>query len=310
MLHAMNQPKGRKLSRSTAERVQARHGFYFAIPWIIGLLVFYAYPLLSSIYYSFTNYNVISKTRWVGMRNYEMLFKDKTFWIGISNTLEYAAIAVPIGVIFGVFLALMLNVKIPGRGLFRTIFYLPYLVPVVATAIIWQWLLNPQFGLINYTLSLLGINGPPWLGDPAWSKPSLVLMAQWMIGNNVIIYLAGLQDISKDYYEAADLDGANTFQKTIKITLPMLTPVIFFNLLMTIINTLQVFTLPYSLTQGTGKPANSLLFYSMYLYNNAFSYMKMGYASAMAWILFVVIMAITLTVWKTSGSWVFYQDEN
>ena len=169
---------------------------------------------------------------------------------------------------------------------------------------------HPQFGLVNYGLNLMGLKSLPWLGDPAWAKPSLVLIAQWLIGNNVIIYLAGLQDISRDYYEAAELDGAGSLRKTLSITLPMLSPVIFFNLIMTIINTLQVFTLPYSITQGTGKPADSMLFYSMYLYNNAFSYMKMGYASAMAWILFLVIIGVTLLVFKSSGAWVFYQDES
>jgi multiple sugar transport system permease protein len=294
----------------TAEKIQARAGLYFAIPWILGLLIFYVYPLISSIFYSFTDYNVISDFRWVGLDNYATLLKDGTFWRGITNTVLYAAMAVPTGVVLGVMLALMLNLKIPGRGIFRTVFYLPSLVPVVATSIIWQWLLNPQFGLINYSLGLLGLKGIPWLSSPAWAKPSLVIMAMWVIGNTVIVYLAGLQDISKDYYEAADLDGANAWNRAMHITLPLLTPVIFFNLMMTIINTLQVFTLPYSLTQGTGKPADSLLFYSMYLYNNAFSYMKMGYASAMAWILFIVIFVITMLVFRSSKRWVFYQDGN
>lgn len=300
----------RRKKNRTVEQNQERAGWGFALLWIIGLLIFYAYPLLSSIFYSFTDYNVVSEFKFVGMKNYIDLFHDATFWKGITNTIIYSVMAVPTGVVLGVFLALMLNTKIPGRGIFRTIFYLPSLVPVVATAIIWQWLLNPQFGLLNYLLNKIGLKSLPWLSDPVWSKPSLVIMAMWVIGNTVIVYLAGLQDISQDYYEAAAIDGANTWNKTIHITLPLLTPVIFFNLIMTIINTLQVFTLPFSLTQGTGKPADSLLFYSMYLYNNAFSYLKMGYASAMAWILFIVIFAFTMFVFRSSKSWVFYQDEN
>lgn len=300
----------KRIKNRTVEQNQERAGWGFAMLWIIGLLIFYAYPLFSSIFYSFTDYNVVSEFKFVGLKNYIDLFHDTTFWKGITNTIIYSVMAVPTGVVLGVFLALMLNTKIPGRGIFRTIFYLPSLVPVVATAIIWQWLLNPQFGLLNYLLNKVGLKSLPWLSDPVWSKPSLVIMAMWVIGNTVIVYLAGLQDISQDYYEAAAIDGANTWNKTIHITLPLLTPVIFFNLIMTIINTLQVFTLPFSLTQGTGKPADSLLFYSMYLYNNAFSYLKMGYASAMAWILFVVIFAFTMCVFRSSKSWVFYQDEN
>lgn len=294
---------------ANAERVAARAGVLFCLPWMVGLAIFYAYPLLSSIFFSFNAYNVVSPIKWVGLLNYQMLLKDKAFWLSISNTLIYAAMSVPLSALMGIGLALLLNVKLPGRGIFRTVFFMPTLVPVVATSILWQWLLNAQFGVVNYLLSTIGVVGPPWLGDPLWAKPSLVLMAQWTLGNAVIVYLAGLQDISRDYYEAADIDGANGWQKAIKITLPLLTPVIFFNVVMSVINTLQVFTLPYSVTYGTGKPANSLMFYSMYLYNNAFAYMKMGYASAMAWILFVIIIGFTLLLFRSSNSWVFYQDE-
>ncbi|TDF97108.1 carbohydrate ABC transporter permease [Paenibacillus piri] len=292
------------------ERSRAKYAYLFIAPWVVGLLLFYAYPLLGSVYYSFTNYNIVSETTWVGLANYRDLLKDHLFWTGIKNTLIYAAIEVPLSVLIGVLLALLLNVPIRCRGLFRTVFFLPTLVPIVATSIVWEWLLNPQFGLVNSKLDLLGIKGPGWLGDPLWSKPSLILMSLWGIGNAVIIYLAGLQDISKDYYEAADIDGASALKKARHITLPLLTPVIFFNMVMGIINALQVFTLPYAITYGTGKPADSLLFYSMYLYNNAFLYMKMGYASAMAWIMFVIIIAITLWVFKLSSKWVYYQGDD
>lgn len=298
-----------KINKPGMERKRAKYGVIFALPWILGLLLFYAYPLISSIYYSFTNYNVVSKVVWTGTLNYRLLLKDKLFWTGIYNTIYYAAFCVPLSVVFGITLALLLNMRVRAQGLFRTVFFLPTLVPVVAISIVWQWLLNPQFGLVNYLLGTIGIVGPPWLGSPVWSKPSLILMAQWTIGNSVIIYLAGLQDISRDYYDAAEVDGANAFQRAMRITLPLLTPIIFYNSVMGLINSLQVFTLPYAITAGTGNPANSLLFYSMYLYNNAFLYMKMGYASAMAWILFIIIMAVTLLMFVLSGKWVYYQGD-
>ena len=297
-------------TRSTIERKRAKFAYLFAAPWIVGLLVFYAYPLFGSIYYSFTNYNIIGNTSWIGLQNYKDLFRDPLFWTGIKNTVIYATLEVPLSVVVGVLLALLLNMRIKGRDLFRTVFFLPTLVPVIATSIIWEWLLNPQFGLVNTVLGEIGIKGPGWLGDPMWSKPSLVLMSLWGIGNAMIIYLAGLQDISQEYYEAAEIDGANSLKKAWHITLPLLTPVIFFNVVMGIIGALQVFTLPYAITYGTGNPANSLMFYSMYLYNNAFLYMKMGYASAMAWIMFVIIISITLLIFRSSSRWVYYQGDD
>ncbi|KIL39094.1 hypothetical protein SD70_22525 [Gordoniibacillus kamchatkensis] len=296
--------------RGSVEKRRAKYAYLFIAPWVIGLLLFYAYPLFGSIYYSFTNYNIVSATKWVGLANYRDLIHDHLFWVGIRNTLVYASFEVPLSVVIGVVLALLLNMPIKGRGIFRTVFFLPTLVPIVATSIVWEWLLNPQFGLVNSKLELLGIKGPGWLGDPAWSKPSLIIMSLWGIGNAMIIYLAGLQDISKEYYEAADIDGASAVRKAWHITLPLLTPVIFFNMVMGVINALQVFTLPYALTYGTGKPADSLLFYSMYLYNNAFLYMKMGYASAMAWIMFVIIITVTLWLFKSSNKWVYYQGDD
>jgi multiple sugar transport system permease protein len=301
--------KASKKTTSMETRIR-RAGILFALPWIIGLLAFYAYPLFSSMYYSLTNYNVISPSQWIGFENYSTLFNDDLFWKGLKNTLAYALMQVPLAIMFGVTLAMLLNLPVFGQGFLRTVFFLPSLLPVIATTILWQWLLNPQFGLVNAFLEKIGITGPGWLGDTTWSKPSLVIMTLWVLGNSILIYLAGLQDISKDYYEAADIDGANWLQKTFHITIPLLTPVIFFNMIMGVIHALQEFTLPYALTYGTGNPAESLLFYSMYLYNNAFLYMKMGYASAMAWILFVVVMLITVVLLKSSGKWVFYQGDD
>lgn len=290
------------------ERRKAKMGLLFTMPWIIGLLVFYAYPLISSIYYSLTTYSVLSPGKFVGLKNYERLFKDALFWKSVTNTLYFAAISVPVNIVVGVVIALLLNFRSKAIGIYRTIFFIPTLVPVIATATVWKFLLDSQYGLINQLLNLLGIASVPWLTSARFSKISLVMIAAWGVGQAIIVNLAGLQDISPTYYEAAEVDGANGFQKVRHITIPLLTPVIFYNLVMGMINALQTFTLPYSLTGGEGTPVNSLMFYVMYLYSNAFGYMKMGYASAMAWILFVIILVLTLVVVRSSRHWVQYQD--
>lgn len=290
------------------EKKKARMGLLFTLPWIIGLLLFYAYPLISSMYYSLTTYSVLSPGRFVGLKNYERLFKDALFWKSVANTLYFAAISVPVNIVLGVVIALLLNFKSKMIGIYRTVFFIPTLVPVIATATVWKFLLDSQYGLINQLLNLLGISSVPWLTSARYSKLSLVMIAAWGIGQAIIVNLAGLQDISPSYYEAAEVDGANGVQKIRHITIPLLTPVIFYNLIMGMINALQTFTLPYSLTGGEGTPVNSLMFYVMYLYNNAFGYMKMGYASAMAWILFVIILVLTLIVFRSSKHWVQYQD--
>ncbi len=289
------------------EKRKARTGLLFTLPWIIGLLVFYAYPLLSSMYYSFTNYSVLNPGKFVGLANYKALLSDDIFWKSIANTLFFTAFSVPVNLVFGIIIALLLNRNIKGIGIYRTIFFIPTLVPVVATATVWRWLMNSQYGLFNNILSAFGLGPVPWLASERWSKISLVIIATWGIGQAIIINLGGLQDISPECYEAAEVDGANPLQKIIRITLPLLTPVIFYNLIMGIINALQVFTLPYTLTYGEGGPANSMTFYVMHLYNNAFGYMKMGYASAMAWILFMIILVLTVVVFRSSKKWVHYQ---
>jgi len=286
-----------------------KYGILFALPWIIGLIIFYAIPLFSSIYFSFTTYSILQPGEFIGLQNYKDLFHDPLFWKSVYNTIYFTVFFVPLSIIFGVALAMMLNMKVKGMAVYRTIFFLPTLVPHVALAVLWMWLLNPGFGLVNGLLNTIGIEGPAWLGSETWSKPSLILMSLWGIGQAVVIYLAGLGDIPDDYYDAADVDGANWFQKTFHITLPLLTPVIFFNLVMGIIGAFQQFTLPYTLTQGQGTPANSLTFYVMYLYDNGFKFFKMGYASAMAWILFIIIMALTAVVFITSKRWVHYQGK-
>jgi len=315
--------KSNPINEKTTQHVQVRtkrknilanfseykYGILFALPWIIGLIIFYAIPLFSSIYFSFTTYSILQPGEFIGLQNYKDLFHDPLFWKSVYNTIYFTVFFVPLSIIFGVALAMMLNMKVKGMAVYRTIFFLPTLVPHVALAVLWMWLLNPGFGLVNGLLNTIGIEGPAWLGSETWSKPSLILMSLWGIGQAVVIYLAGLGDIPDDYYDAADVDGANWFQKTFHITLPLLTPVIFFNLVMGIIGAFQQFTLPYTLTQGQGTPANSLTFYVMYLYDNGFKFFKMGYASAMAWILFIIIMALTAVVFITSKRWVHYQGK-
>nr|WP_226527598.1 sugar ABC transporter permease [Metabacillus niabensis] len=299
-------PKRKNLFTNLSEY---KYGILFALPWILGLIIFYAIPLFSSIYFSFTTYSILQPGEFIGLQNYKDLFHDPLFWKSVYNTIYFTVFFVPLSIIFGVALAMMLNMKVKGMAVYRTIFFLPTLVPHVALAVLWMWLLNPGFGLVNGLLNTIGIEGPAWLGSETWSKPSLILMSLWGIGQAVVIYLAGLGDIPDDYYDAADVDGANWFQKTFHITLPLLTPVIFFNLVMGIIGAFQQFTLPYTLTQGQGTPANSLTFYVMYLYDNGFKFFKMGYASAMAWILFIIIMALTAVVFITSKRWVHYQGK-
>jgi multiple sugar transport system permease protein len=284
-------------------------GFFFALPWIIGLLLFQAYPLFMSAYYSLTSYSILEPGEFVGLKNFNTLFQDRVFWTSIYNTLYFTVIFVPLSIVMGVILALLLNLKIRGQGFYRTLFFIPSLVPAVATTIIWLWLLNPQFGLVNFWLDKIGISGPPWIGSEAWSKPSLILMSLWGTGQAVVIYLAGLQDIPQDYYDAAQVDGANGWQRTNLITLPLLTPVIFFNLIIGTIGALQNFVLPYTLTNGQGTPANSMMFYVMYLYTNGFGYLKMGYASAMAWILFLIVVILTAIIFISQKRWVHYQGK-
>jgi multiple sugar transport system permease protein len=303
----IRQPVLDKVSSNKMSKVTKRNvtsGLLFVSPWIIGFIFLTLVPFVLSLYYSFTDYDVVAAPAWVGVQNYVRLFQDTLFWKSIINTMYYTVFSVPLSIAIGVALALLLNLKIKGMAFYRTVFYLPSIVPIVASSILWLWLFDPQFGLINGMLEAIGIPGPGWLVDPAWSKPALIVMGLWGVGGAMIIYLAGLQDIPHEMYESAELDGAVWWQKIVYITIPMLTPVIFFNLIMGLIGSFQYFTQAYIVT--TGGPNDSTLFYSLYLYNNAFSYFHMGYASAMAWILFMIIMAATMVVFKSSARWVFY----
>ena len=281
-------------------------GWLFIMPWFIGFLWFDVLPLFLNVYLSFTDFSVGAKIpNWIGLANYQEFFKgDHLIGVSLVNTLYYIGVHVPLLIIFAFSLALLLNANIRGRGAYRTLFYLPSLVPVVASSIIWIFMLRTRDGLINQVLGLVGIKAIPWLQRPEWSKPALILMSLWGFGGQMVIYLAGLQGISQELYEASDIDGANGLQKLFRITVPLMTPTIFFNLIMSIIGSFQVFAAAYIMTNGG--PLKSTLFYMLHLYNNAFRYFKMGYASAMALILFLIILTLTLIVNRTSERWVFY----
>lgn len=283
---------------------EAGWGYLFALPWFVGLSIFIFYPFIANIFYSFTEYNIVESPEWVGIDNYRVLMHDSLFWKSLYNTIYYTAV-VPLQLIIALLLAFLLNQKVKGQRYFRTFFYLPVLVPLVASCVLWKWMLSPNYGLVNSLLYKIGINGPGWFANENWSKPSLILMGTWVVGGAMIIFLATLQDIPEVLYEAAEIDGAAAFKKFFHITLPLLTPAIFFNLVMGIIVSFQVFTQAYIITAGG--PMYSTTFYVLYLYNNAFKFFRMGRASAMALILFIGIFIITLFIVKTSSKWVYYE---
>jgi multiple sugar transport system permease protein len=285
-------------------------GYAFISPWLIGFLVFVAGPFVVSIYLSFTRYEVVTAPQWLGLTNYRnLLGDDPLFWKALWITIKYALVAVPVGIVAGVGLALLLNLRVAGMSVYRTVFYLPAIVPVVATSVVFVWLLKPQIGLVSQLLQALGLAAkdiPAWLQDPHWALWSLVFMSLWGVGGSMIIYLAGLKDIPETLYEAAAIDGASAWQRTWHITLPMLTPVIFFNLVMGVIGAFQYFTQAFIMTEGG--PDDSTHFYALYLFNRAWRYLDMGYASAMAWILFLIVMVLTVAIFKTHRRWVHYGE--
>jgi multiple sugar transport system permease protein len=283
----------------------SRIALLFALPWLLGFTTFLAYPVLASFLYSFTDFSVLRPPRFVGFENYVEMAHDDVFWTTIRNTLIYVLSAVPLGSVTALLLALLLNTKVKGMAFYRTLFYVPSLVPMVALGVLWLWIFNGEYGLLNEGLRTLGLFTPNWLGDPAWSKATLVLVAMWGSGNAMVIYLAGLQDIPVSLYEAADLDGARLWAKTRHVTLPMLSPVILFNGIMGIIGGLQVFAVPYVMFPG-GAPARSTYFFTTYLFENAFRFQRMGYASAMGWVLFVITVALTWLALRLSERQVHY----
>lgn len=282
-------------------------GYLFIAPWLIGFLVFTLGPFIQSFYLSFTRYNIVQPPKFIGLANYRMmLFDDELFWKSLWVTIRFALCSVPLVLVVGVLLALLLNSNVKGIAAFRTIFYLPSIIPTVATTSIFMWILNPQVGMVNQILDLIGIKGPAWLSDPTWTPWSLVFMSVWGAGGSMVIYLAGLKDIPTYLYEAATLDGAGPIQKLKAVTLPMLSPVIFFNLVMGIIGTFQYFTQAFMISKGQGGPEDSTMFYALYMFQRSWKYMDMGYGSAMAWVLFVIIILITSVIFRSHTRWVHY----
>jgi len=293
--------------RSTQE---AAKGYAFISPWIIGFLLFSLGPMLASIYLSLAHFDIASAPRFIGLGNYRHAFRsDPLFWSSLGRTAVYTLLSVPLGIAGSLFVAALLNQEIHGKALFRTLFFLPSLTPVVASGLLWSWLLQPQVGLINYVLWHIGIIGPGWLSDPSLALPCLVGIALWggIGGSRMIIFLAGLQGIPQELLEAANLDGAGAWIKFWHVTVPMLTPVIFFNLVLGLIDSLGVFAIAYVATDGG--PAYATWFYMLHLVNQALRYFDMGYASALAWIFFVIVMAFTYLQVRMAKRWVYYAGE-
>jgi multiple sugar transport system permease protein len=282
-------------------------GLAWTAPWWVGFLLFLALPLGISLYISFCDYPLLQPPVYVGAANYKALAEDPVFHKVVLNTLKYVVMAIPIGTILAILLAVLLNARVRGQAFFRACVFLPTIVPVVATGVMWLWLLNPDLGLINSTLARVHVQGPMWLSTPNWAMTSLVLASLWSVGSPVVIYLAGLQDIPEELYESARLDGAARWGQFRHVTLPGLGPVILFNVIIGIITTWQLFALPYMMWRGQPGPDRATYFFTMYLFDNAFRFLKMGYASAMAWIQFMIILALTGLVFWVGKRTVHYR---
>ncbi len=290
---------------SPLRRKEERTAYLFLLPWILGFIIFTAGPMIASAYLSLTSYDLLSAPQFVGLNNFkEMFLRDELFWHSLKVTAIYSLVSVPLSIIIGYTLALLLNQNIKGLAFFRTIYYMPAVVSGVAVAILFQWIFNPELGLVNAILYKFGIQGPGWFASVDWALPTFIIISLWSVGGSIVIYLAGLQGIPTELYEAAELDGAGGLKKLRYITIPMTTPVIFLQLIMGIINSFQVFTQAYVITGGG--PAYATLFYVLYLYQNGWQFFRMGYASALAWVLFAIIVSLTLIIFKTSDRWVYY----
>lgn len=292
--------------RSPLRRREAIAGLLFTAPWIISLLLFTAYPVLASGYFSFTEYNVIQPPKWSGLENYSTMLSDPAVGIAVKNSFYYALISVPVSLVGSLLLALILNMGARGIGFYRTLFYLPTLAPPVVGVIVFMLMFSPANGLVNEVLRGTGLPTPGWLSDPAWSKPTLIIMSLWGLGASSLIFLAGLQEIPKSLLEAAEIDGAGIWGRFRHITIPLLSPVILFNLVMGVIGSFQVFTSAFVVGGTEGGPLDSTLMYVVLIYRNAFRYFQMGYASALSVMLFVAVAVLTAIIFLVSKRWVFY----
>lgn len=298
----------RKTKMSPMARQEEVAGWLMASPWILGILIWMVGPFGAAAYLSFTDYDILSRSSFVGLENFQiMLTDDPLFWTSMRVTTIYAFVSVPLQIVLGLFLAMLLNTKIRGLAWFRTVYYLPTVLTGVAVSFLWIWIFSADWGVLNYLLSLIGIQGPNWLTSESWALPSLIIMSLWGVGGGMVIYLAGLQGVPTEFYEAAEVDGAGWWPKFWHITLPIISPVILFQLIMGIIGALQTFTQGYVMTEGG--PNNATLFYLLYLWRSAFERLQMGYASALAWGIFVYILALTLLVLRSSAAWVYYMGE-
>jgi multiple sugar transport system permease protein len=306
MLASPTREEKRRITRGSRIRWRTQiTGLLFALPLIIGFLAFTVYPFLASLYYSFTDFSILGTPQWQGFQNYRDLMRDPVFFKALSNNAYMILIGIPLYIVWALFTSLLLNVEIHGRSLFRTIFFIPAIMPSVAASYVWLWVLNPSIGP-GYYLNLIGIKPPLWYGDPAWAKPGLILFWFWTVGFDAVIFLAALQGIPVDLHEAAELDGANSIQRSLRIDLPMISPAILFVVVTSAIWALGYFTQAYIIAGVEGGRESSMLFLAMYLYSNAFQYLKMGYASAMAWALFIMNALMTAIMIRVSRERVHY----
>jgi multiple sugar transport system permease protein len=304
---ALDAPRA-KTRLSPMARQEEITGWLMASPWLIGILIWILWPFGAAAYLSFTDYDILRRSNFVGLDNFRTMFTDDPlFWQSMRVTTVYSFVSVPLQIILGLFLAMLLNTNIRGLAWFRTIYYLPSILSGVAVSFLWIWIFSADWGVLNYALSWFGVNGPNWLTSERWALPSLILMSLWGVGGGMVIYLAGLQGVPSELYEAAEVDGANPLRRFWHITLPMISPVILFQLIMGIIGALQTFTQGYVMTAGG--PNNATLFYTLYLWRSAFENLKMGYASALAWGIFAYILILTLLVLRSSAAWVYYTGE-
>ena len=300
-------PAAKMKKRRTLLWSEARDGYLFILPWVFGFIIFTAGPMLASLYISFTRWEIVTPSVWVGGAQYVKLFNDDRFWLSLYNTSYYVFIGVPLHLFFALLAALAVNMNLRGIHFFRTAYYVPSLTPVVANSILWVWIFHPEWGLANAFLEWIGLEGLYWLQDPRLAKPALIVMSFWSIGGQMVILLAGLKGIPMELYEAAAIDGANWWSRFWRVTLPLLTPALFFNLIIAIIGAFQVFTQAYIMTEGG--PNYSTLFYLLYLFRAAFENFRMGYASAMAWVLFIIVLTFTALQFMLSDRWVFYEGD-
>jgi multiple sugar transport system permease protein len=305
---AVARPKASRLLRR-----EMNWGLIFLSPWILGFLIFTAIPMVASLVFSFMSYNPIhaDQSHFIGFKNYALLFSDPQLLNAVLVTLRFALISVPVSIIFPLLLALLVNAeRLWGKNVFRTLFYMPYMIPVVVGVMVWQGVLNADSGWLNLIIKwLLGVNGPSWLEDEHWVIPALVIMGFWGVGNAMLTMLAGLQNVPTELYEAAKVDGASPIRSFLNITVPMISPIIFYNLVLSLIGSFQYFTQAYIISNGRGDPNGATMFYNLYLYKTAFGYLDMGYGSTLAWMMFIVVLILTIVLFKTQNRWVYYAGE-